>query len=329
MHRLEDAWRSPLRALLLPFGLLFGLLGYVRRLFYRYGLLESTKLPVPVVIVGNITAGGSGKTPLVMALSKALSERGLHPGIVSRGYGGKASRPISVEESSRPEDVGDEPILLRKTGFPVWVGRKRGQAAQKLLDAHPECDILIGDDGLQHYALCRDFEIAVIDASRGLGNGLLLPAGPLREPPGRLKQVNAIVLNGGDFPTENLAPAFGMRLSGNRFINIDRPEISANAADFSGKSIHAIAGIGNPGRFFTHLYTLGLQFTPHPFPDHHPYKAEDLEFENCDIILMTEKDAIKCRGFAPGKCWFLQVEAQVDPGLAELILKTLGMTNGS
>ena len=329
MHRLEDAWRSPLRILLLPFGLLFGLLVHLRRLFYRYGLLESTKLPVPVVIVGNITAGGSGKTPLVMALAKALSDLGLHPGIVSRGYGGRASGPIPVEESSSPEDVGDEPILLRKTGFPVWVGRKRGQAAQKLLDAHPECDILIGDDGLQHYALRRDFEIAVIDASRGLGNELLLPAGPLREPPARLKQVNAIVLNGGEFPTEGPVPTFSMRLSGNRFINLDHPEISANAADFSGKCIHAIAGIGNPDRFFAHLSALGLQFTPHPFPDHHPYRAEDLEFENCDIILMTEKDAIKCEGFAPGKCWFLQVAAEVDPGLAELILKTLGITNGS
>ena len=329
MHRLEEAWRSPLRILLLPFGLLFGLLVHVRRLFYRYGLLESTKLPVPVVIVGNITAGGSGKTPLVMALAKALSETGLHPGIVSRGYGGRASGPIPVEESSRPEDVGDEPVLLRKTGFPVWVGRKRGQAAQKLLDAHPECDILIGDDGLQHYALCRDFEIAVIDASRGLGNGLLLPAGPLREPPGRLKQVNAIVFNGGEYPTEGPVPTFGMRLSGNRFISLDHPEISANASNFQGKSIHAIAGIGNPDRFFAHLASLGLQFTPHPFPDHHPYRDEDLEFENCDFILMTEKDAIKCGGFAPGKCWFLQVGAEVDPGLAELIVQTLGKTDGS
>ena len=329
MHRLEEAWRSPLRILLLPLSFLFGLLVRVRRFLYRRGLLESTKLPVPVVIVGNITAGGSGKTPLVMALAKTLSEKGLHPGIVSRGYGGKASRPIPVEESSRPEDVGDEPVLLRKTGFPVWVGRRRGQTARQLLDAHPECDILIGDDGLQHYALCRDFEIAVIDASRGLGNGLLFPAGPLREPPGRLKQVNAIVLNGDGFPFESPPPAFGMKLSGNRFTSLDHPETSANAVDFSGKSIHAVAGIGNPDRFFAHLAALELQFTPHPFPDHYPYRAEDLAFENCDIILMTEKDAIKCEGFAPGKCWFLQVAAEIDPGLAELILNTLGMTNGS
>lgn len=323
MHRIESCWDSPLRFLLLPFSLLFWLLTGLRRMLYRCGLLESVHMPVPVVIVGNITAGGSGKTPLVAALATALTARGFHPGIISRGYGGKTAAPIAVHETSDPAIAGDEPVMLAKSGFPIWVGRSRSEAASLLLAANPQCDILITDDGLQHYALCRDFEIAVIDGERVLGNGRLLPAGPLREPRGRLNSVDAVVVNSAktslrlDTPT----PVFSMRLSGNTFFKLDQPEISA--CGFPGRKLHAIAGIGNPQRFFDHLAALGLEFTPHPFPDHHPYRPEDFEFENCDIILMTEKDAIKCRGFATGKCWFLPVHAEIDPALVELILKTL------
>ncbi|HQT27655.1 MAG TPA: tetraacyldisaccharide 4'-kinase, partial [Burkholderiales bacterium] len=229
MPGLERCWHSPCRFLLLPFSLIFGLLAWIRRFLYDKGFIDSERFPVPVVIVGNITAGGSGKTPLVAALAAQLSSRGFHPGIISRGHGGKADYPVQVEIDSDPAVVGDEPILLRKSGFPVWVGKKRRDAARKLLEAHPRCDILIGDDGLQHYALKRDFEIAVIDGEKGFGNGLLLPAGPLREPVSRLRSVNAIVYNGGhrDFAVGNAVPKYEMNLSGNVFISIDHPAISA------------------------------------------------------------------------------------------------------
>lgn len=328
MCRLERCWHSPYRFLLLPFSLLFWLLSGARRVLYRHGLIESKRLPVPVVIVGNITAGGSGKTPLVAALTEKLASRGYHPGIVSRGYGGNATHPLAVDTASDPGVVGDEPVLLRKSGFPVWVGKDRAEAARMLLEAHPECDILVGDDGLQHYALQRDVEIIVIDAEKRFGNGLLLPAGPLREPLSRLEKADAIVFNGRSMPLDNAMPKYAMTLAGNTFVSLDNPGTFAHAYEFSGKKIHAVAGIGNPERFFKHLESLGLSFTPHPFPDHHPYSPADLEFERCDIILMTEKDAIKCIGFAPGKCWYLPVEAEIDDALVELIIETLGKTDG-
>ncbi len=329
MSRLERCWHGPCRFLLLPFSLIFGLLASLRRIFYRCGLLRSKKLPVPVLIVGNITAGGTGKTPLVAALAKALASRGFHPGIISRGYGGKATNPVPVEWDSDPAIVGDEPILLRKSGFPVWVGKKRVEVAQKLLEAHPQCDMLIADDGLQHYALRRDFEIAVVDGEKRFGNGLLLPAGPMREPLGRLKSVDAVVFNGRRLDLSIDTPKYDMKLSGTTFISVDNPAISANAQDFTGKKIHAVAGIGNPERFFRHLQSLGLSFDRHSFPDHHPYIPEDLEFEQCDIVLMTEKDAIKCEGCAQGKCWYLPVTAEIDNALFELISKTMEKRDGS
>ena len=325
----EGCWSSPCRFLLLPFSLLFGLLAKIRRVGYEQGFLESGKLPVPVLIVGNITAGGSGKTPLVAALADRLSSIGFHPGIVSRGYGGSAQQPACVETDSDPGTVGDEPILLRRSGYPVWVGKKRIDAARRLLESNPRCDILIADDGLQHYAMRRDFEIAVIDSEKGFGNGLLLPAGPLREPLSRLGEVDAIVFNGGPVDLDARTPKYLMTLKGNAFKSVDHVEISANASEFKGKRIHAMAGIGNPERFFSHLSSLGLNFIPHAFPDHHPYARKDLEFDACDIILMTEKDAIKCRGFAPGKCWYLPVRAEFDAALVDLIVKTLGKKNGS
>ncbi len=322
---IELAWHSPLRFLLLPFSLIFSALALARRKCYQTGLFTSEKAGVPVVIVGNITAGGAGKTPLVAALAAELEKRGMHPGIVSRGYGGSSRKPSPVSASSDPSVSGDEPVLLASKGFPVWIGRKRADAARQLLASCPDCDILISDDGLQHLALKRDFEIAVVDGAKGFGNGLPLPAGPMREGISRLSTVDAIVVNSPgelDLPLPRNVPRFDMRLHGDVFFDVDSPENSASS--FDGKRIHAIAGIGNPKRFFDHLESLGIDFIPHPFPDHHPYIAQDLSFENCDIILMTEKDAIKCRGLASGKCWFLPVRAEIDPQLAALIMKTLG-----
>ena len=324
--KIERCWHSPLRFLLAPPALFFGLISASRRSLYRAGLLRQTRMPVPVIVVGNITAGGAGKTPLVAALARALREAGMHPGIVSRGYGGNAPGPEAVHPKSDPARSGDEPVLLAARGFPVWIGRKRVEAALALLSAEPECDILIADDGLQHYALARDFEIAVIDGSKGLGNGWLLPAGPLREPPSRLDSVDAVVINspsGARIPDTPGVPRFDMFLGGTTFLNVDTLE-AASPTRFEGLRVHAVAGIGNPERFFDRLASLGIGFVPHPFPDHHPYRASDLDFENRDAVLMTEKDAVKCKGLAPGKCWFLPVEAEIDPRLLALLLKTLG-----
>ncbi|NNM83510.1 MAG: tetraacyldisaccharide 4'-kinase [Burkholderiales bacterium] len=323
---IELAWHSPLRFLLLPFSLIFSVLALARRKLYQTGLLSSESVGVPVVIVGNITAGGTGKTPLVAALAAELEKRGMHPGIVSRGYGGSNRKPSPVSASSDPSVSGDEPVLLASKGFPVWIGRARADAARQLLASCPDCDILISDDGLQHLALERDFEIAVVDGEKGFGNGLPLPAGPMREGISRLDSVDAIVVNSpgkAHLALPKAVPRFDMELHGNAFFNVDEPRVSAT--NFDGKRIHAIAGIGNPKRFFDHLQSLGIDFVSHPFPDHHPYVAQDLSFENCDIILMTEKDAIKCRGLAPGKCWFLPVKAEIDPQLVALLLNTLGI----
>jgi tetraacyldisaccharide 4'-kinase len=199
----------------------------------------------------------------------------------------------------------------------VWIGRNRVDAARALLQAHPECDIVLSDDGLQHYRLQRDFEIAVIDGTRRFGNGFLLPAGPLREPLSRLAQVDAIVVNGG-MATKG---QHSMQLHGESFYNLLNPNTIAQVADFNGQNLHAIAGIGYPQRFFTHLNRLGLKVQTHPFPDHHRFTPADLDYTDADAILMTEKDAVKCTTFANEKCWVLRVDAQLDSLLTQQILE--------
>jgi tetraacyldisaccharide 4'-kinase len=316
---LERHWTglTPLHLVLLPLSGLFRALIAVRRRLYRSGLLASRNLPVPVVIVGNISVGGSGKTPLTLHLVRQLAEAGWHPGIISRGYGGSATSPQAVSPYHSSAEVGDEPLLMAQRGVcPVWIGRDRVAAGLALLAAHPECDVILSDDGLQHYRLRRDFEIAVVDGVRRFGNGWLLPAGPLREPASRLRRVDAIVVNGGSAA----AGEYAMQLYGTQFHNLLNPATRACAADFTGKRLHAIAGIGHPERFFRHLESLGLEVTRHAFPDHHPYTAADLGFGDSDAILMTEKDAVKCAAFASEHHWVLQVNAQVDASLTERIL---------
>ncbi|MBI4937753.1 MAG: tetraacyldisaccharide 4'-kinase [Nitrosomonadales bacterium] len=322
MRWLERHWYriTPLHLILLPASLMFHLLAGLRRTMYRYGILASEKLPVPVVVVGNINVGGSGKTPLALWLAQQLLDNGWHPGIISRGYGGTASSVQAAYAASDPEAVGDEAVLMAQRKLcPVWVGRERPAAARALLRAHPECDVILSDDGLQHYRLQRDVEIAVVDGVRRFGNGWLLPAGPLREPVSRLAEVNAVVVNGG----AAVAGEFGMRLHGDSFYNLLNPEISVQAADFAGQRLHAIAGIGHPERFFAHLKNLGLNPQTHPFPDHHRYTANDLSYADADAVLMTEKDAVKCSAFANEKCWVLRVDARPDPALAQLILERI------
>lgn len=327
MHNwLPQQWyRRTLWSLLLwPFSLLFRVVVLARRLLYRIGLLKTVCLSVPVIVVGNISVGGAGKTPFVIWLVEFLREQGFTPGVVSRGYGGASLAPHSVSSATDPALAGDEPVLLaRRLRCPVWVGADKAAVARALLRARPDCNVIVSDDGLQHYHLARDVEIAVVDGQRRHGNGLLLPAGPLREPVSRLQNVHAVVVNAGDArPGE-----FGMALQPGRFCSLENPKRRVAAGEFSGGRLHALAGIGNPERFFQTLRQMGLQFTAHPFPDHHAYQPQDLQFGAEATILMTEKDAVKCLGFAPPDSWYLEVSAQVDEALKSRLLELLKNIN--
>jgi len=330
---LPSLWqsRSALARLLWPASLLYGLIARLRRMLYALRLLHSARMPVPVVVVGNIVAGGSGKTPLVLWIAEHLRAHGLRPGIVSRGHGGslaaQGAAPVEVGIASDPTLVGDEPLLLaRRGGCPVWVGRERAAACRSLLAAHPECNVLVLDDGLQHYALRRDLEIAVVDA-RGFGNGWLLPAGPLREPVTRLARVDAVVLNagGGAAPPlpDGAAQSFAMRVSGRELVRLTDGSKTVDVAALGARRVHAVAGIGEPRRFFRHLEALGLEVVAHAFPDHHRYVAADLAFGEDLPVLMTEKDAVKCRGFAQPHFWMLPVRAEPDPAFGEFLIGRL------
>lgn len=319
----EQRRLSPALWLLLPLFLpLNGL--FIALSWFKRRQTRPDVLPVPVIVVGNITVGGAGKTPLTIALATALRQAGWQPGIVSRGYGGENSAPRPVMPDASPAEVGDEPILLaRRSGVPVWVGRDRAAAGRALLAAHPEVNLMLCDDGLQHYRLGRDIELAVFDG-RGAGNGWRLPLGPLREPLARLREVDAVICNG--LPEARLpsdVPRFDMCLQPGRFYRLDDPGQRAVAADFSGKKLYALAGIGDPGRFFRTLDGLGLVCETHPFPDHHAYVAADLTFAGDGILLMTEKDAVKCAGLTAGETWVLPVEAELSPALIELIVEKL------
>jgi len=308
---------SPVSVLLFPVSLVFRLLVALRRLLFRAGALPSVRLHVPVIVVGNLTVGGTGKTPLILALAEALRRKGLHPGILSRGYGGTDAGPRAVSAGEDAAQVGDEPLVLaERSGCPVWIGADRAAAARALLAAHARCDVILCDDGLQHYRLQRDFEIAVED-ERGFGNGLLLPAGPLREPAGR--RVDATVVNG----AEPRLGAFRMRLIPAGLYRVDAHAAPLMQSELSGKKLHAVAGIGNPERFFAGLSRMGLAFSAHPFPDHHAFRAADLEFADCDFVLMTEKDAVKCRDFGRRDLIAVRVGAEIDPSLTELILERI------
>lgn len=327
MHWLQNHWHrtTPLHLILIPLGLLFRALVALRRDMYRNGMLASEQLLLPVIVVGNINVGGTGKTPLTLALAQQLAERGWHPLIVSRGYGGRAKRPRQVDATDDALQVGDEPLLMARRGIcPVWTGRDRAQAARAALQAHPQCDVVLCDDGLQHYRLQRDAEIAVIDGERGFGNGRMLPAGPLREPVSRLQEVDAVVVNGG----EAAAGQYQMGLSGEMFYQLLDPATQVSAAHFQGLNNHAVAGIGDPQRYFRHLEQLGIRFTPHAFPDHHPYRAADLSFGDCDALLLTEKDAVKCAAYADARYWVLRVDARIDPALLEHLLRKIDTHHG-
>jgi len=324
---LSRAWRKrgPLAQALLPVAYLFAGLAALRRHAYRSGWLSVVRLPVPVVVVGNIVAGGSGKTPLTLWLATRLKAAGHNPGIVSRGYGRQDTRVKKVDAGGTASDYGDEPLLLaQRSACPVYVGADRVAAAQALLAARPECDVILCDDGLQHYRLGRDVEIAVVDR-RGFMNAWPLPAGPLREPPSRLKRVDALVLHDNDRLRVNAVPSFCMRLKGGHFYQLGQEEVRCGADRLVGLRLHAVAGIGEPQRFFDHLAALGLVCEPHAFPDHHFYVTDDLAFTG-DAILTTEKDALKFRELPvlPAlPVWVLPVDAEVEPDLVRFVMEKI------
>jgi tetraacyldisaccharide 4'-kinase len=278
-------------------------------------LLARVRASVPVIVVGNVTAGGTGKTPLTIALVEALRTRGFKPGVVSRGYGGSAREPMRVDARSDPAVAGDEACLIaRATGAPVAIGRDRAATA-RLLTANDHVDVIVADDGLQHYGLCRDVEICVIDGERRFGNGRLLPAGPLREPANRVRECDFIVCNGG-------APAAGeiaMVLAGDEAVALAQPERRSALREFAGKRVHAIAGIGNPARFFAGLRAAGIDVAEHAFADHEVYAPADIRYDDDLPVLMTEKDAVKCAGFADSRHWFVPVQAQLPQAFFDAV----------
>jgi tetraacyldisaccharide 4'-kinase len=232
---------------------------------------------------------------------------------------------MEVTAHTLADEAGDEPVLLaRRAACPVWIGHRRADAGRGLLAAHPHVNVLLTDDGLQHYALARDAEIVVVDAARGLGNGRLLPAGPLREPPARMRGVTAVVGNGGAVAVAG-PPSFTMTLAGERLVNLRDPSRTLPLASLAGEAVQALAGIGHPGRFFDLLTRRGLAVTPHPYPDHHAFTPSDLP---AGRVVMTEKDAVKCAAFAHPDCWFLPVDANLEPGLKDLVLSLLQARHG-
>ena len=313
MPMLDAIWyeRHPAGLLLLPFSPVFRLVVATRRLAFRLRLMQVTRVTCPVIVVGNLSVGGTGKTPLVIWLSRYLGAR-FRLGVVCRGYGGRArSWPQKVRPDSDPVMVGDEAVMLAKRcRCPVAAGPDRVTSAQALIK-HERCNLILSDDGLQHLSLARDIEIVVIDGARRHGNGRCLPAGPLREPLSRLGHVDIVVANGSPRQGE-----FEMRIRPWRAISLSDEGQHQELASFTPDRVHAVCGIGNPDRFLDMLHEAGLQVIPHVFPDHHAYSQDEIEFGDGLPVLMTEKDAVKCRRFARAHHWYVPVRAELDEGFA-------------
>lgn len=314
MSRMVDAWYRDAAwlKLLRPLEWLYRNAVARRHRAYASGRKSVQRLPVPVIVVGNITLGGTGKSPLVAWLGRWLAGQGWRPGIVSRGYGGKAPHyPFQIGIDASVIEAGDEPLMLaQQTGLPVMVDPERPRGARSLIDAG--CDIVIADDGLQHLALGRDIELVVVDGKRGFGNGRCLPAGPLREPLSRLDEVDATVVNGESektFHCSNDIMSYQMQLRPAQWRHlVDGVCYPVDRQPFY-SPVHALAGIGHPSRFFATLENLGIEVREHPLADHHRFSAEDLRFDDDLPVVMTAKDAVKCRPFAHEHCWVLDVEA--------------------
>jgi tetraacyldisaccharide 4'-kinase len=324
---LNSVWygNSALRFVLWPIAALYRTLTRVRRLAYARGWLTVVETGVPVVVVGNVSVGGTGKTPFVIWLAAELKQRGRRVGIVTRGYRGKGHEwPRAVTAASDPDEVGDEAVLLaRRTGCPVVAGPDRVACVEALL-ARERVDVVLSDDGLQHYRLARRFEIAVVDGVRGMGNGLCLPAGPLREPSSRLNDVDAIVVNGG---TWGHAGVFRAEAVVTKVYNVkDRSQRTLDS--FGSDPVHAVAGIGNPQRFFDLLRQADLDVIAHPLEDHAAIGPDELTFEEPGAVLITEKDAVKCERLNLDGIWCVVVDLRFDADntarLMRLVLRDLG-----
>ncbi|MBN1683828.1 MAG: tetraacyldisaccharide 4'-kinase [Gammaproteobacteria bacterium] len=309
--------------LLYPFSLIYLAIISIRRWLYSIGMKKVTHFKVPIIVIGNITVGGTGKTPLVIWLAQHLQEKGLRVGIVSRGY--KASRqnkPTWITPSTKVSIAGDEPLVMaHHLNCPIVVHSDRVWAVKTLLSKYHNCQVVMSDDGLQHYALGRDIEIVVMDEKRQVGNGFCLPAGPLREPASRLKTVDFVVYKVLD---RLIAHAITIKLKPIHFVSVKDFKTIQKPKFFSGKKIHALSGIAHPEHFFATLNQIGI----HPgstqaFPDHYRFSFQDLDHKNADFIIMTEKDAVKCRRFADERHWFLKVKAEVSQGFGETIFKQL------
>ncbi len=325
--------------ILYPLSVLFFALSSLRVFLFRVGIFQSGSVPVPVIVVGNITVGGTGKTPVVIALVEYLKEKGLKPGVISRGYGGHAEAyPMLVNSQSSVSESGDEPYLIfKRTSVPVMVDPKRIRAA-RLLVFDARCDVIISDDGLQHHAMQRDMEIILVDAKRGFGNKRLLPMGPLREPLRRLKHCDWILLScglnehcdeavrqsgvGEDLPDsdERLASVF---LQPDTIQSL--PATRFDSIPVKGDTVHAVAGIGNPQRFFESLETLGYKVIPHVFADHYRFRQSDLQFDDHFPVLMTEKDAVKCAHFELENLWYLPIRATLSDNLLRSVNQLLNL----
>jgi tetraacyldisaccharide 4'-kinase len=331
---LTRAWlrRGWLACVLWPASLLFGALAALRRALYAAGVLRAVRLPVPVIVVGNVFIGGTGKTPLTIWLVGELQRAGYVPGIISRGYGAQQDAPRAVSADSLPQQVGDEPVLIaRRTQCPVMVGRNRVDAARALLAANPAVDVIVSDDGLQHYAMKRDVEILLFDA-RGAGNGWMLPAGPLREPASRRRDFT--VVNADRIPAGMPGDTVRMHLAGGsaerlaqRAQRMSLQSLTQRTPGLPAPRIAAAAGIGNPSRFFMMLQAAGLRFDAMPLPDHYDFADNPFAAIQADIILITEKDAVKCMQIDQlkndSRLWVVPVTAQIDSALAEKIVENL------
>lgn len=327
MPSTPDHWnRIGLPALaLLPLALLYAIVTAARRGLFRAGVLRAIRLPVPVIVVGNITAGGTGKTPMVLWLAAELAAHGFSPGIVTRGYRATDKGPACVPVGGDPLIHGDEPVLLaQRSACPVWRGADRVAAAHALLAANPACNLVISDDGLQHYRLFRDVEIALVDGATGVGNGLPIPSGPLREPVRRLARADLVVVKGRPaVPLALSVETTPMTLVPGRFRNLRDPALQVAPAAMGDRPIHAVAGIGRPQQFFDTLSALDLRFQEHPFPDHHVFTAADFAFAGSDTVVMTEKDAVKSARFATKDFWALPVDAVLPEGFLDRVLERL------
>jgi len=317
--RLQARWYDtrPAPLALRPLAALYGGAIAIRRSLYAHGLLRSERLPVPVIVVGNLTAGGAGKTPATLAIAQWLQGQGRRPGVMSRGYGRRDRATRKVQPGDAAGMVGDEPLLYVASGIPAAVAARRAAAGRLLLEAG--CDVLLADDGLQHYALARDVEVLVVDGRRRFGNGALLPAGPLREPAARAARCDLVLANGGQpQPGE-----FAMRLELADAVSLSDPTGTRPLSVFAGRRVHAVAGIGDPQRFFGALRAHGLEPLTHAFPDHHAYQPGELAFPEPLPVLMTAKDAVKCRPFARADWYEVPARPIIEPRFFEALASLL------